>query len=254
MTEERTGPWRVLFLAVVLILIAAAAFTARAEEGPRRSVPEVLRYFDTIVFGSEAFPEFAADRIAKWEGPVSIGIRGRVVPRYAKMLMSHLQRLAWATGLRFDPFLSDREKGRAAGIDVVFLKKAEMKNVMIPGVEKRIIDDLAASGGCYFLTFRKPESRIVKGVVVVNVERTDAAIDHCLLEELTQTMGLPNDSDLLRPSLFSDRDRLVEYAPVDRLLIRTLYDHRMAAGLPREKALLVARTILTELMTAPEKP
>jgi len=106
----------------------------------------------------------------------------------------------------------------------------------------------AAAGGCYFLSWKKPESRIVKAIVVVNVERDPALINSCLLEELAQSLGLPNDSDAMRPSIFSDRDNLSELAPHDAILMRALYDPRMTAGLPRAAALGVARTVISELV------
>ena len=114
-------------------------------------------------------------------------------------------------------------------------------------VDASLVNRLAAPRGCYFLSWKKPPSRIIKSVVVVNKDRDDSGINHCLLEELTQSLGLPNDSDMMRPSLFSDRDRLYELSPTDTILLRTLYDPRMKPGLPRTAALAVARKIMAEL-------
>ena len=110
-----------------------------------------------------------------------------------------------------------------------------------------MIAKLASHGGCYFLTWKKPASRIIKVVIVVNSERDKFGINHCLLEEIAQSLGLPNDSDLMRPSLFSDRDQLTEPSRTDKILLKALYHPRMKAGLARTEALRGARKIIAEL-------
>ena len=82
---------------------------------------------------------------------------------------------------------------------------------------------------------------------MVNAEREERAIDHCLLEELTQSLGLPNDSNMARPSNISDLDQLIELSRTDKILVKTLYDPRMKAGLSKKMARRVARAIITEL-------
>jgi hypothetical protein len=116
-------------------------------------------------------------------------------------------------------------------------------------VDPGLIQRLGAQGGCYFISARAPgeEGRISRAVIVVNNERQDDAINHCLLEEITQSLGLPNDSDTMRPSLFSDRDQLIAFSRHDEILIRTLYDYRIKAGVPRQEALAAARDVVREL-------
>ena len=69
-------------------------------------------------------------------------------------------------------------------------------------------------------------------------------IESCLLEEMTQILALPNDSDLIKPSIFNRRDGLTKLTPLDRSLIRVLYDPSMTVGMPRHQALNKARLLL----------
>ncbi len=69
----------------------------------------------------------------------------------------------------------------------------------------------------------------------------------CLLEEMTQALGLPNDSELIRPSIFNQWDFLQRLPLNDQILVRTLYDQRMRQGMPRDAALTAARGIIAEL-------
>ena len=69
----------------------------------------------------------------------------------------------------------------------------------------------------------------------------------CVVEELTQVLGLPNDSNAVQPSIFNDQSRFFELTEHDRLLVRILYDNRITPGMPRREALRLGREILNEI-------
>lgn len=71
---------------------------------------------------------------------------------------------------------------------------------------------------------------------------------HCLLEELVQVLGLPNDPCRYRPSLFCEDDFVTQLTAVDRILIQALYDPRLATGQPRDEALATVETIVADLV------
>ena len=211
---------------------------------PDKVVESLAETFDHVVFGAEIDPNLRQSVVARWQGPIGIALQGRVSERHAAFLQAHLRELSKLTGLRFTQVKPD-DPGQK--ITFAFVKRAEMTSINIPGVDPALVRRLGQGGGCYFLSFKKPASRIVFAIVVVNVERDMAHLNSCLLEEAAQSLGLPNDQDILRPSIFSDRDRVTELAPVDIALIRALYDSRMTAGLSRTKALETARTIFAEM-------
>ncbi len=86
-----------------------------------------------------------------------------------------------------------------------------------------------------------------QAIVLVSTDEPYDDNGACLLEEMTQALGLPNDSELVRPSIFNERDVLNRLSLNDQIQVRTLYDWRMWPGMPREGALTVARTIIAEL-------
>ena len=100
---------------------------------------------------------------------------------------------------------------------------------------------------CYFLSYHLPDGQIVSARIVVNSDHDEIQIAHCLLEELTQSMGLPNDDGRIIPSIFNDDLKLDDLSLIDKVLVRVLYDPRMAAGTPRDRALDLARDILAQL-------
>ena len=237
------------FLGAGTAFFLVSAGVAAAAELPvtETRVDSLVRYFDVIVFGSEYGKKQAQKVIAKWDGTIRIAFHGRrVLPLHRRFVKNHLQTLADLTRLRFE-ILKSGEKEQSLDMDLFFVPRAQMGKIPIPGVDPRLIDKLAASGGCYFLSWPNSESRIVKAVIVVNSERDKFGINHCLLEEIAQSLGLPNDSDLMRPSLFSDRDQLTEPSRTDKILLKALYHPRMKAGLTRTEALRAARKIIAEL-------
>lgn len=242
---------RTLMFAAGLAAMAVPAAAQSPTGGPLPPVEDLVRYFDTIVFGSEFGPDYASAVVAKWPGDtLTVSLEQRATEKHLGFVSTHLATLARLTGKKF----SGTKTPESAAIRVLFLRRAEMAAIEGPNIDPKAIREAAAAGGCYFMSWKQPESRIVKAIVVVNVERDLALINSCLLEELTQSLGLPNDSDAMRPSIFSDRDNLYELPPHDAILVRTLYDPRMKAGLPRAEALEVARTIISELARPARQP
>lgn len=241
---------KTLLLALALVGLAdgmpSAAHAQAGGKSGSLSVDALVRYFDTIVFGSEINPAYANRVVAKWpKNLITVSLEKRATQQHLGFVSAHLKALAKLTGKKF----GGSKTAESADIRILFLKRDEMANIRGDNIDARAVLEGAMSGGCYFLSWKKPDEDIVKAIVVVNVERDAALINSCLLEELTQSLGLPNDSDMLRPSIFSDRDHLTELSPQDQILVRTLYDPRMTAGLPRTEALKVARTIISDLPT-----
>jgi len=220
--------------------------SARAEE-LRPQLDDMVRHFARVVFGDEYGLNTGAKVIAKWQGPVGSTVQGRATPELGKMLGRHLGGLAQLTGLKFK-----QVKPGTLGptIDLLFLKRKEMAKIrgnnLDSAVIKRLTDDPTMV--CFFLNWKKPDDRNIKDVVVVNVERDPAQIDSCLLEELTQVMGLPNDVDAYWPTLFKPLDMSVKWSRWDKLYIKTLYDPRLKPGMKPVDALYIARGIFADAL------
>ncbi|WP_208347421.1 DUF2927 domain-containing protein [Pseudaestuariivita rosea] len=81
-------------------------------------------------------------------------------------------------------------------------------------------------------------------VVVVRAEHSQRMRKSCIQEELAQSMGLPNDSPMARPSIFNDNEEFGVLTNHDLALLRMLYDDRLRPGMTIEqvKPLLPALT------------
>ena len=98
-----------------------------------------------------------------------------------------------------------------------------------------------------FAKFFKRGDVIRAAIAVFPADQPKAWMRACVVEELTQVLGLPNDSSAVAPSIFNDHSRYFELTEHDRMLVRILYDARMKVGMPRQRAVRLARGILEEL-------
>jgi len=258
--------------AAVAFLVWSATPAAAEKQAERPGVDQLVAYFDSVVFGSEITGVKPLTHIWKWRQPLRVLVReygekvsrdgaGKQVRvlrqrhikrRHFDFVQRHLSTLSRLTGTKTE----DVEKsGNKANLIINFVPRFQMGNPELANVDPDLLKRVASQGGCYFLSWPDADTgtRIVKAVIVVNSELTMARKDHCVLEELTQSLGLPNDIETAWPSIFSDNrsvrnpDRIRELSRLDTILIKTLYDRRMTPGLPRAEALRVARRVITEL-------
>ncbi|NQV44892.1 MAG: DUF2927 domain-containing protein [Rhodospirillales bacterium] len=225
------------------LILAMLISMSSAYSAERPAIDHLVGFFETVVFGSEIDDRMESLVIARWIGPLRIGIKGQASDSHIQTVRRHLSVIKNLTGVDIEKV---NAPDKPENLTILFLPPEEMGKVKIKGVNPEYIRQIASPLSCYFLSFKKPPDSIVRGVIVVNKQRSDEAIEHCLLEELVQSMGLPNDTDMLRPSIFSDHDRITKLSRSDEILLRTLYDERMTEGLGREEALLVARVIITD--------
>lgn len=233
---------RLFVLLVAVSVPIAHSNHANAQFSP--TVDKLVATFDDVVFGAEYDATPRAQVIAKWHGPLRVSVKGQPKKHQLTYLRKHLRTIIDLTGLEMAPV--DEETARE-NVTIAFVPANQMSKVRIATVDPELIRTLAGPRSCYFLSFREQPDRISRSVVVVNKERTSRAINHCLLEEVLQSLGLPNDSNLIRPSVFSDLDSPAKLSRSDEILVRALYDPRLEPGTPREQALEVVRAIIEEL-------
>ncbi|MEM7057509.1 MAG: DUF2927 domain-containing protein [Pseudomonadota bacterium] len=87
---------------------------------------------------------------------------------------------------------------------------------------------------------------IIFAVVMIRKEVPDLLLDACIEEELAQVMGVLNDDDTVRPSVFNDDQEFALLTDHDTELLRALYDPRIKPGMTPAEAMPIVREILGE--------
>jgi hypothetical protein len=90
-------------------------------------------------------------------------------------------------------------------------------------------------------------SRLVYAHIFIGSEVTGLLRKACIQEEIVQSLGLTNDSDEARPSIFNDDQEFAILTDHDALLLQVLYDPRLKPGMPADQAMPIVRRILEEL-------
>ena len=94
-----------------------------------------------------------------------------------------------------------------------------------------------------------PNGKIIAAIVAIRTDLAEPNTQSCIEEELAQTMGLPNDSADVRPSMFNDDGEFALMTRHDALLLQILYDNRLKAGMTPEQSMPIVRRIAAELLS-----
>lgn len=253
-----------LFAALFAVLLLLAPSAGRAEEA---SNVELLKAFAGVALGSEY--EKRKPRILKWEAPVNTAVIGKgYPPLFEKLVAAQLDDLARETGhpvklvysevMRQEKRLPPDVSKIPINLLVFFAPKKDLPalvekqtNGAFKAVDVKKFTNLGychgrmqihKSGALKFAYVAVP-AEIVSQVQYGTV-RVDPAIftRACVVEEITQLMGLINDVPGLKFSIFSDDSAHVDLTAEDRWMLRMLYDPAIKAGMGPDEALpLVVR-------------
>lgn len=80
------------------------------------------------------------------------------------------------------------------------------------------------------------EREIVFAWALIKSEHNNVMRTSCFHEELTQALGLLNDSFAARPSIFNDDEEFALLTLHDEILLRMLYDPRLRTGMTAREA------------------
>ncbi len=208
---------------------------------------EIVRNFDLIVFNSE-HREMTVKMVRKWVAPIRIYLDVGVADAdyYRRLTQGIVDRLAAATGhdLRI---VNDRA---AANVVSNFDRMDRLLGALeahYPG--DAWIREIVNTNLCTGRFFSNHRGEITRADIFIPTDRASSAgmLPACVIEETTQILGLPNDSDQVFFSIFNDNSGFMDLTTQDLTLIRLLYDPRLEPGMGRAEALATVRRIVPEL-------
>lgn len=239
-------------LAAVAALVAAmtAALPAGADG---LSNAQIIRNFDVIAFHNEV-RNIPNPRVTKWVQPIRAykQFDETITPETEDFLDKHMTRLADVTGLD----ISYVDTAGEANFLIIFTRRADYMTTALKhirpgerGVPRNIARRMGNTNCLGVFSVRPKSAELERAVVVIPVDHAQARglLTRCIVEETTQSLGLPNDSDNANPSVFNDRSRLTDLSSHDLLLLRLLYHPDLVVGTPRRAALLTAARLLPRL-------
>jgi len=198
------------------MLIASAAVPARAE-GLNK---EELAYFADIVLGAEYGNQ--AKVIKKWMSDITISVQGKPTAED----MRTLKQVVLELNLLVVPALRISLIERDGNIQFHFIPESRFSEVVSGYVPTNL---------GFFWVWWNNRYEIYQATVLITTKGvTQKERNHLIREELTQSLGLMNDSYQYKDSIFYQGWTATQrYAEIDKKLIRFLYQRTITSGMTR---------------------
>ncbi|MBF9032442.1 DUF2927 domain-containing protein [Rhodobacterales bacterium HKCCE3408] len=200
-----------------------------------------------------------AQPLRRWVDPVRIAVRfgASVTPTQQTADMVTIRDVAARLG-RASGHPVQVTNG-SANFHVLVLSDAERAGIgpvlqqLVPGISSSALSAVRRMNRetyCMVIALpaADPARGYVRAVAIVRAEHPDRMRRSCIEEELAQGMGLSNDSDRAWPSIFNDDEEFGVLTRHDELLLRTLYDRRLAPGMGPDQVMAVLPTICASLL------
>lgn len=196
-------------------------------------------------------------RLRRWEGPVRIGVRfGASVPLERQAtdrarVASFAARLSAVTG---HPITMDDANPNFL-IHVVSEDERQALGpkirALLPNLSPGDVAGITAMPRTtYCLVYALSEGNsgaYTRAFSVIRAEHPDLLRLSCIHEELTQGLGLPNDSPRARPSIFNDDEEFALLTDQDELMLRMLYSPELRPGMSAAEARPIVESLARRL-------
>ncbi|QDY69643.1 DUF2927 domain-containing protein [Qingshengfaniella alkalisoli] len=219
-----------------------------------------IALFDEFSPGSEQLvARETSSRVRRWESPIDVSLvfGPGVLPSQQATDRSTVEELsatlASASGRPvrikrapsdFMIFVVNEDERRALGPRI---------EELIPGVTPavvRTITHMPPTTFCLVVAFSSDQAPYVyeRAIAIVRDEHPPLLRKSCFHEEITQGLGLANDSPQVRPSLFNDDEEFALLTWQDEMMVQILYDRRLQPGMDIDEARPIVQTIAHELI------
>lgn len=213
----------------------AAVRTPTPTQSPslsERYSDEEIQYFLEIAFGAE----FGSNggTLRKWSGPIKVKVNGNPTAEDLNTLNTVAADLNQLTEGAIDMQIMPSNATQAANIEFFFVPEREFSQVE-PNYRPRNMG--------FFWAWWNANNNLDRARILITTEGvTQQERSHLIREELTQSMGLMQDSYRYRDSIFYQGWTDVnEYSELDKTIISMLYRQELSPGITKNAAEQVAR-------------
>jgi len=228
---------------------------------PRFSDERIIEDFVTIALGREYDADEArAGRLIRWTRPLRVTATGPRPDLWAQAFERHMRRLARITGhpieLRSDgevdaiAIFVPRLTAQAVAAHATIYRRMFPDDVRYEAMIARIASGALNAVSLTSLRVYRHYS-ISAAVAFSPLVQGPRVVRQCIIEEMAQAMGLPNDSDDVQPSIFNDRSPDIELTSKDILLLRLLYHRALRPGMTTAEVRRAAPRALSDLRRRP---
>ncbi|GAA0836631.1 DUF2927 domain-containing protein [Marinomonas arenicola] len=220
-------------------ILALALFSGQASALERWQTDAYIQQSFIKIALEREYKESKHPKLIRWEKPIKVYFKSDMGDATLQhdLLDVQIKHLAYITGQPIDFTTNPKE----AGIFIIFtayktLEDKVRRYIGNPDKIRKAINEAVCLGN-----FRlNKRSEITRAVIIIPVDyaREKARLLDCVVEEITQTLGLPNDSNDVFPSVFNDVSVDTYLSPLDYILLKALYSKHLTPGMtvPQTKA------------------
>lgn len=234
---RRFGRSLCMSLGLCLSLLALPLYAAQTQPVLIPTLTPVADW-KNLTYITQAFSEIALKneydvakhKVRKWRIPVRVFVEHQVGDRalHTQLVRMHLAHLAEITGhdIQLVDTLLD------ANLHLVFTRQSqwesEVTRLMGPSSAKNVHGSV-----CMAKFALNAKSEIERAWVIIPVDQAQmhGKLVACVVEEITQVLGLPNDSEKVFPSIFNDKTPQDLLTGLDFILLKLLYNPSIRAGM-----------------------
>ena len=183
--------------------------------------------------------------LRKWNKPIRIYVEHNVGDEllHNKLLNAHIEQLKQITKLDIQRV----ENKSVANIFYFFTRQSEIRRL----VEDKLGGDVAKNlhGSVCLASAKIDNKNVITSAhifIPIDLARMHGKLVACIVEEITQSLGLFRDSELVFPSIFNDKTKNTLLTGLDEILLRLLSDKRIKAGMSQTELKPILISILTE--------
>jgi hypothetical protein len=229
---------------LLALLLLLAGHSARADERWQRD-SYLVESFMAIAMERE-YGEAKQTRFARWQQPIRLQLINESgdKPLQAEVVKVQAAHLARITG---HPISMVTAKPNLTLIMTDYSKMKSWANRTMgndPSVNIALKEGLCLAN---FAT--NPQHEISRATIIIPVDysRAKGRFLDCVVEEFTQVMGLPNDSDKVFPSIFNDNSIDSFLTGLDYVLLKMAYHPALKPGMSSDEIRAALPTALADL-------
>ncbi|MEF1291462.1 DUF2927 domain-containing protein [Vibrio sp. M260118] len=182
--------------------------------------------------------------LTKWQQPVKIWVEHKVADQdlHDELTNAHLRHLQQITGHPIQRVHSRSE----ANIVWIFTREAVWRDDIEQELGKHALNNVY--GAICKAGYRiARDGSLAHAAIVIPVDqaREHGKLLACIVEEVTQVLGLPNDSESAFPSIFNDETPEDLLSPLDVVLLKLLYEPELKAGMNELQVKPILRQLLS---------
>ena len=233
-----------LFKAVMLISSLFFCISVQAKSATWQNSAYISNSFLEVALGNEYGKGDL--RVRKWVKPIKIYVQHNVGDKQLQdqLVDAHIQHLSRITQLNIQRVNSLKK----ANLKFFFTNQKSMKGLSDKH-SGRYVAKMNTTKTCFanIKLNNKAEVNNAQIYIPVDFAYQNGSLVGCIVEELTQVLGLPRDSDKVFPSIFNDKSTNQLLTGLDETLIRILYNPKVKPGMSKRALARVLKPIIKGL-------